>query len=198
MKRLALIAILLATTTLGLAQEVSSRAKAMRMMSYARPEYQIKDIKVYTDTMTVYSLTDQVIYPLGKWDNIESYITSTQLLWERSIGYKKYFDSMEVSVNTLTRLDGSFIDCYRAIWTGRVEMLSGKISDPEVRLANGVHVGMTKAEVFGILFQKFPMSYVSDIQVLKVISGAGEVGQIYTFKGNRLRHIGIITRYKYY
>lgn len=198
MKKILLLLSLLATASFGLAQEVSSRAKAMRMMTYARPEYMIKDIKVYTDTMTIYSLSDQVIYPIGKWENIESYITATQLLWERSIGYKKYFDSMEVSVNTLTRLDGSFIDCYRSIWTGRVEMLAGKISDSEVRLANGVHTGMTKKEVFGVFFQKFPLSYVADVQVIKVISGAGEVGQVYTFKGNKLRHIGIVSRYKYY
>ena len=198
MKRLLFTLMLMAIATMGFAQEVSSRAKAMRMMTYARPEYMIKDIKVYTDTMTVYSLSEQVIYPIGKWENIESYITSTQLLWNRNIGYKKYFDSLEVSVNTLSRLDDSYIDCYRSIWTGRVEMLDGKIYDREVELANGVHVGMTKAQVFAVLFQKFPLSYVADVSVLKVISGAGEVGQIYTFKGNKLRHIGIITKYKYY
>lgn len=198
MKRLILTLMLMAVTAMSFAQEVSSRAKAMRMMTYARPEYMVKDIKVYTDTMTVYSLSEQVIYPIGKWENIESYITHTKLLWERNIGYKKYFDSMEVSVNTLSRLDGSYIDCYRAIWTGRVEMLNGKIYDSEIKLANGLHVGMTKEQVFNVIFKKFPKSYVADISVLKVISGAGEVGQVYTFKGNKLRHIGIITKYKYY
>lgn len=167
-------------------------------MSYARAEYMVKDVKIYTDTMTVYTLSDQVIYPIGKWENVESYITDTKIQWYREVGYKKYFDSMEVSVNTLKRLDGSYLDLYRSIWTGRVEMLAGKISDPEVELANGVHVGMTKEEVFGIIFKKFPKSYVADVSVLKVISGAGEVGQIYTFKGNKLRHIGIVSRYKYY
>lgn len=198
MKKLILILALIATTTMGYAQEVSSRAKAMRMMSYARPEYMVKDVKVYTDTMTVFSLADYVIYPIGKWETVESYITASQLQWYREVGYKKYFDSMEVSVNTLRRLDDSYLDMYRSIATGRVEMLSGKITDPEIVLTNGVHVGMTKEEVFGIIFKKYPKSYTADISVLKVISGAGEVGQIYTFKGNRLRHIGIISRYKYY
>ena len=105
---------------------------------------------------------------------------------------------MEVSVNTLKRIDGTFIDLYRAIWTARVEVLDGKIFDKEVVLANGIHVGMTKEEVFNVLFRKFPRSYVADISVLKVVSGANEVGQIYTFKGDRLRHIGIISHYKYY
>ena len=87
---------------------------------------------------------------------------------------------------------------YRSITTGRVEMIAGLITDPEVKLDNGVYVGMTKEDVFRIIFKRFPKSYVTDITVLKVISGAGEVGQIYTFRGNKLRHIGIISKYKYY
>ena len=198
MKKIILTLALIALTSTVWAQEVSSRAKAMRMMTYAKPEYIVKDIKVLADTMIVYSLADYVIYPIGKWDNVEQYITNTQLQWYREVGYKQYFDSMSVSVNTLRRLDDSYIDMYRSITTGRVEMIAGKITDPEVVLENGVHVGMTKEEVFRILFKRFPKSYVADISVLKVISGAGEVGQIYTFRGNKLRHIGIISRYKYY
>lgn len=195
------ILILIAFTTLMAAlpaQEISSRAKAMRMLTFAKPEYMVKDIKVLADTMTVYSLADYVIYPIGKWENIEQYITSTQLQWYREVGYKRYFDSMSVSVNTLRRLDDSYFDMYRSITTGRVEMIAGKITDPEVVLDNGVHVGMTKEEVFRIIFKRFPKSYVADINVLKVISGAGEVGEIYTFRGNKLRHIGIVSKYKYY
>jgi len=180
------------------AQEISSRAKAMRMMTFAKPEYIIKDVKVLADTMIVYSLADYVIYPIGKWENVEQYITSTQLQWYREVGYKNYFDSMSVSVNTLRRLDDSYIDMYRSITTGRVEMIAGKITDPEIVLDNGAHVGMSKEDVFRILFKRFPKSYVADVAVLKVISGAGEVGEVYTFKGNKLRHIGIISRYKYY
>lgn len=192
-----LFALVLSVASLS-AQEVSARAKAMRMMTYSKPEYMVKDIKVLADTMIVYSLADYVIYPIGKWENVEQYITNTQLQWYRESGYKRYFDSMTVSVNTLRRLDDSYLDMYRSITTGRVEMISGKITDPEVVLDNGVRVGMSKEEVFRIIFKRFPKSYIADINVLKVISGAGEVGQIYTFRGNKLRHIGIVSKYKYY
>ncbi|MBP5548255.1 MAG: hypothetical protein J6X58_05140 [Bacteroidales bacterium] len=198
MRKILLLAVLLTATVSLSAQEISSRAKAMRMMTFAKPEYMIKDIKVLADTMTVYSLADFVIYPIGKWENIEQYITNTQLQWYRESGYKSFYDSMTVSVNTLRRLDDSYFDMYRSITTGRVEMVAGKITDPEVVLDNGVHVGMSKEDVFKVLFKRFPKSYVADIKVLKVISGAGEVGEIYTFKGNKLRHIGIISKYKYY
>ncbi|MBP5189562.1 MAG: hypothetical protein J6031_01450 [Bacteroidales bacterium] len=198
MKRILILIALVAVVGYVSAQEVSSRAKAMRMMTYAKPEYMIKDIKVLADTMIVYSLADYVIYPIGKWENIEQYITNTQLQWYRESGYKNFYDSMSVSVNTLRRLDGSYIDMYRSITTGRVEMVAGRITDPEVVLDNGIRAGMSKDDVFKVLFKRFPKSYVSDIAVLKVISGAGEVGQIYTFRGKKLRHIGIISKYKYY
>ncbi len=198
MKKILLLIALAATVGSISAQEVSSRAKAMRMMTYAKPEYMVKDIKVLADTMIVYSLADYVIYPIGKWENIEQYITNTQLQWYRESGYKNFYDSMSVSVNTLRRLDDSYLDMYRSITTGRVEMIAGKLTDPEVVLENGIHAGSSKDDVFKVIFKRFPKSYVADIAVLKVISGAGEVGQIYTFRGNKLRHIGIISKYKYY
>ena len=198
MKKIFFIAFFVTFLSALPAQEISSRAKAMRMMTYSRPEYMVKDIKVLADTMTVYALSDHVIYPIGKWENVEQYITSTQLQWYREVGYKNYYDSMVVSVNTLRRLDDSYIDMYRSITTGNVEMIAGFITDPEVKLENGVHVGMSKEDVFSVIFKRFPKSYVTDMTVLKVISGAGEVGEVYTFRGNKLRHIGIVSKYKYY
>ena len=204
MKKALIIAALVLCSTMATAQKnvatgnVSSRAKAMRMMNFGREEYLIKDIKVYTDTMTVYSLSNYVIYPFGEWESMEQYITDNQLHWYRESGYRKYFDSMEVSVNRMKRLDDSYLDMFYSIWTRKVELLGGRINDPEIQLANGIHVGMSKDEVFHVFFKKYPKSYTSDVAVLKVISGAGEVAEIYTFKGTKLRHVKIETAYNYY
>jgi len=193
-----LVVALMATLSTGMAQEVSARAKAMRIMKFARPEYQVKDIKVLVDTMTVYALDERVIYPFGKWNSIEQYITEGQLLWNREVGYKHFMDSMQVSVNTLQRLDGSAIDVYRSIPTGLMEILAAHITDPEVVFVNGLHPGMTKEDVFNVFFDTYPVSYTQDITVLKVVSGAHEIEQVYTFKGRRLRSIDVRSRYKYY
>ncbi len=198
MKRILAIALVVLCAGTAMSQQVASRAKAMRMMNFSRPEYQIKDIKVYTDTMTVYSLANYILYRFGEWSSVEQYITDNQLSWYRDIGYKKYYDSMEVSVNRMRRTDDSYIDLYYSIWTKKVELLGGYISDPEVKLVNGLHVGMSKDDVFKVFFKKYPKSYTSDVMVLKVISGAGEVAEIYTFRGQKLRHIKIETSYKYY
>ena len=198
MKKIVLSLALVAVFFSAEAQQVSSRAKAVRMLAYARAEYQVKDVKVYADTMSVFSLADYPIYPLGKWSTVEDYITSNQLLWYRESGYKTFYDTMTVSVNTLKRLDGTNINVYRSIWTNKLEMVAAKITDSAVVLANGIHVGMSKEEVFKTIFRSYPKSYTSDIRVLKVIAGAAEVGEIYTFKGNKLRHIQIVSKYKYY
>ena len=198
MKKILTLALLLLAIGSANSQQVASRAKAMRMMSFSRPEYQIKDIKVYTDTMTLYSLLNYVIYPFGEWSSMEQYITDNQLHWYRESGYRQYFDSMEVSVNRMKRLDDSYIDMFYSIWTKKVELLGGRINDPEIVLDNGIHVGMSKDDVFKVFFKKYPKSYTSDVAVLKVISGAGEVAEIYTFKGTKLRHVKIETAYKYY
>lgn len=198
MKKTLTIAALLLCGTMAFSQQVASRAKAMRMMNFSRPEYLIKDLKVYTDTMTVYSLAGYIIYPFGEWSSVEQYITDNQLSWYREIGYRKYYDSMEVSVNRMRRYDDSYIDLYYSIWTKKVELLGGYITDPEVKLDNGIHVGMSKDDVFKVFFKKHPKSYTADVSVLKVVSGAGEVAEIYTFKGQKLRHIKIETAYKYY
>jgi hypothetical protein len=198
MKKTLLLAVLLLSVVSVNAQRVSSRAKAVRMLAYARPEYQVKDVKVYADTMTVFSLADYPIYPIGKWKTVEDYITSNQLLWYRESGYKTFYDTMTVAVNTLSRLDGTNINVYRSIWTNKLEMVAAKITDTAVVLDNGVKVGMSKEDVFKVIFKSYPKSYTSEINVLKVIAGAAEVGEIYTFKGNKLRHIQIVSRYKYY
>lgn len=198
MKRILTLAALVLCSSMAFSQQVASRAKALRMLAFSRPECQIKDIKVYTDTMTVYSLSRSVIYPFGEWTSLEQYITDNQLHWYREQSYRHYYDSMEVSVNRMRRVDDSYIDLYYSIWTKQVEILSGYVADPEIKLDNGLHVGVTKDEVFNVFFKKYPRSYTSDIAVLKVISGAGEVAEIYTFKGQKLRHIKIETAYKYY
>ena len=198
MKKIILIAALLITAVTVNAQQVSSRAKAVRMLAYARPEYQVKDVKVYADTMTVFSLADYPIYPLGKWSTVEQFITNNQLHWYRESGYKRFYDTMTVAVNTLKRLDGTNINFYRSIWTEKLEMVYAKITDSAIVLDNGIKVGMSKEDVFKVVFKSYPKSYTSEINVLKVIAGAAEVGEIYTFKGNKLRHIQIVSKYKYY
>lgn len=192
-----IIALIFAAISVN-AQQVSSRAKAVRMLAYARPEYQVKDVKVYADTMTVFSLADYPIYPFGKWSTVEQFITNNQLQWYRESGYKSFYDTMTVAVNTLRRLDGSNINWYRSIWTNKLEMVAAKITDSAVVLDNGIKVGMSKEDVFKTIFKSYPKSYTAEINVLKVIAGAAEVGEIYTFKGNKLRHVQVISKYKYY
>ncbi|MBQ0015992.1 MAG: hypothetical protein KBT04_03290 [Bacteroidales bacterium] len=198
MKKILLIAALCMTVVTMNAQQVSTRAKALRYMQFARPEYGVKDVKIIADTMILYTLSDLVVYPFGKFNTLEEFINGNKLQWYREVGYRKFFGNQEVSTNRLRRIDDSYIEIYRAIHTNRVEMLDAKITDPEVVFNNGLHAGMSKEDVYLVYFTKYLKSYVTDVTVLKVISAASEVAQIYTFKGKKLRHIQVKTDYKFY
>lgn len=198
MKKFLLIAALIIMFGEVFSQNLSQRAISARMKTFARPEYMVKDIKYYTDTMTVISLSEYVIYPLGKHNRIESYVHRSGIDWYRESGYQDFFDTMHVSVNTLSRLDGSHIDAFMAINTGKMEMVDAYITDTNIVLQNGIKVGMTKEEVFSKFFDTYPRAYLANINVLRVSSGANEISEVYTFRGKKLKSIGFVTRYKYY
>ena len=198
MKKYLLLATLIVLFSEAFSQNLSQRAVAARMKTFARPEYSVKEIKYYTDTMTVVSLSEYVIYPLGKHSKIESYVYRSGIEWYRESGYQDFFDTMHVSVNTLSRLDGSHVDAFIAINTDKMEIVDGYITDTNIVLQNGIKVGMSKEEVFSVFFDTYPRAYLANINVLRISSGASEISEVYTFKGRKLKSIGFRTRYKYY
>ncbi|MBO4741875.1 MAG: hypothetical protein J5605_09605 [Bacteroidales bacterium] len=198
MKKFLLLAASIVLFGTAFSQNLSQRAISARMKTFARPEYMVKDIKYYTDTMTVVALSEYVIYPLGKYSKIENYVHRSRIDWYRESGYRDFFDTMHVSVNTLSRLDGSHVDAFIAINTNKMEIVDGFITDTNIVLQNGIKVGMTKEEVFSVFFETYPRAYLANINVLRVSSGASEISEIYTFRGKKLKSIGFVTRYKYY
>lgn len=198
MRKILVFAVIILSLGEVFSQNLSQRAISARMKTFARPEYMVKDIKYYTDTMTVISLSEYVIYPLGKHSKIESYVHRSGIDWYRESGYQNFFDTLHVSVNTLSRLDGSHVDAFIAINTNKMEMVDGYITDTNIVLQNGIKVGMSKEEVFSKFFSTYPRAYLANINVLRVSSGANEISEIYTFRGKKLKSIGFVTRYKYY
>ena len=199
MKKIAFIALALLSMYNVEAQNISQRARSMRMESYAKDEYQVKDIKIFDDTMFVICRSEYVHYPVGKYNSVDAYINRSNLDWYRQMNYRSFFsDSLSVPVTNISRLDGSYIDTYSSINTGKMEIIAGHITDSSIKLRLKVCVGMSKKDVFGAFFRSFPKTYIADINVLRVVSAGGEFAQIFTFKRNRLQYIDFITNYRYY
>lgn len=198
MKKILTITAILLCICGAYAQNLSQRAISARMKDFSRPEYMVKDIKYYTDTMTVVSLSEYVIYPLGKYNRVESYVNRSGIDWYREVGYQRFFDTMNVSVHSLKRLDDSFIDVFMAINTEKMEIVGAYITDTIVKLQNGIKVGMSKEDVFKVFFEKTPRAYLANVNVLRVASGANEIAELYIFKRNKLKAIAFVTKYRYY
>lgn len=199
MKKVAFIALALLGICSLEAQNISQRARSMRMESYAKDEYQVKDIKIFDDTMFVICRAEYVHYPLGKYNSVDAYINRSYLDWYRNMTYRSFYnDSLRVPVTKISRLDDSYIDTYSSINTGKMEIIGGNITDPAIKLRLKVCVGMKKNDVFAAFFRSFPKTYIADINVLRVVSAGGEFAQVFTFKRNRLQSIAFITNYRYY
>ena len=93
MRKILVFAVIILSLGEVFSQNLSQRAISARMKTFARPEYLVKDIKYYTDTMTVISLSEYVIYPLGKHSKIESYVHRSGIDWYRESGYQNFFDT---------------------------------------------------------------------------------------------------------
>ena len=149
MKKIAFIAIALLGICSLEAQNISQRARSLRMESYAKDEYQVKDIKIFDDTMFVICRSEYVHYPLGKYNSVDAYINRSYLDWYREMSYQNFFnDSLRVPVTKISRLDDSFIDTYSSINTGKMEIIGGNITDSAIKLRLKVCVGMKKNDVF--------------------------------------------------
>ena len=199
MKKIALFSLILISICSLEAQNISQRARSMRMESYAKDEYQVKDIKIFDDTMFVICRSEYVHYPLGKYNSVDAYINRSNLDWYRQMNYRKFFsDSLSVPVTHINRLDGSYVDTYSSMNTGKMEIIAGHITDSSIKLRLKVCVGMKKSEVFAAFVRAFPKTYIADINVLRIVSAGGEFAQVFTFKRNKLQYIDFLTNYRYY
>ena len=76
-----------------------------------------------------------------------------------------------------------------------IEIVSGKILDPELKLVNGFQVGMTKAAFIDSLFSKKPADF-SKIKVVEIESGLMGIWHYYIFEHDTLKSILLDTDYQ--
>ncbi|MBR5784781.1 MAG: hypothetical protein IKY43_06415 [Bacteroidales bacterium] len=199
MKKVAIILVSILSIVSVEAQNISQRARSLRMESYAKDEYQVKDIKIFDDTMIVICRSEYVHYPLGKYNSVDAYVNRSRMDWYREMSYRNFFnDSLRVPVTRVHRLDGSFIDTYSSMNTGKMEIIGGHITDSEILIRQKVRVGVKKTDVYSAFFRAVPRTYIADINVLRIESAGGEFAQLFTFKRGVLVSIDFLTSYRYY
>ena len=179
-------------------QNLSRRAKADRLAQIANPNLGVKEVKSQFDTLIIVSLAEELFYPFGKYKSVNEFVQKGNIEWYRSAERHDFSDTLDITVYNFARLDGSYLNFYQSVTTGLMDFIDGSITDKDLVLKNGMHVGMSKQEVLEKYFKNPPRAYTEDIKVIKIFSGLYEIAQIFSFDDEQVSSIGFSSYYIYY
>jgi len=158
------------------------------------PNQRIEQIDIVKDTLKILSANSFFYYPFGKYTTVESFLKSNPL-WK--INQKKIVDS---SINlSLFKLlyHNSRLSIIRSADTKLVEMVDVSITDQDIVLSNGIHVGMSKNNFFKLFFRNVNADDMKAISTVKVTSALDGIWNEYYFKSAILNSISFKTDYTF-
>ncbi len=149
------------------------------------------------DTLYVITTNPFAYYPFGKYFSIEEFNTSlASFNLEIEKQYPNNDTLLDLRVLYILTYKSSKIKVLTDPENKTVEIVSGKIHDPEVELVNGFQVGMTKAAFIDSLFSKRPVDF-SKIKVVGIESGLMGIWHYYKFEQDTLKSILLDTDYQF-
>ncbi len=149
------------------------------------------------DTLNIVTTNQFAYYPFGKYFSIEEFNNSLKsfiLGVEQQYPYNDTLLDLRVLYN-LTYKD-SKIKVLSDPDNKTIEIVSGKILDPEVEFVNGFQVGMTKAAFIDSLFSINPVDFPK-IKVVEIESGLMGIWHYYKFEQDTLKSILLDTDYQF-
>jgi hypothetical protein len=164
---------------------------------YFSYDKKVISIELNWDTLSMVTTNQFAYYPFGKYFSIEEFnnsLKSFSLGVEQQYPYNDTLLDLRVLYN-LTYRD-SKIKVLSDPENKTIEIVSGKILDPEAELVNGFQVGMTKAAFIDSLFSKKPVDF-SKIKVVEIESGLLGIWQYYKFEQDTLKSILLDTDYQF-
>jgi len=159
------------------------------LKSAAKKKLGLSELELKDDTLIIVSSMDFLYYPFGHFKTINRL---NQVL-------KSFKDSIEtdVSNNKLNRMTykSSFIKFFYDDEKKSFEIVSGRITDPEVVFLNNIYVGISKIGFINIFFNQISPAQIKTVKVIKIISGVDGIIHHYYFTNNILTCIKLDTDY---
>ncbi len=149
------------------------------------------------DTLNIITTNPFAYYPFGKHFSIEEFnnsLDSFNLEIEQKYPNNDTLLDLRVLYNLTYKT--SKIKVLTDPENKTIEIVSGKILDPEVELVNRFQVGMTKAVFIDSLFSKRPVDF-SKIKVVEIESGLMGIWHYYIFEQDTLKSILLDTDYQF-
>jgi len=91
----------------------------------------------------------------------------------------------------------SFIKLFKYDNKSYIEIVSGKFSDPEIILINGIKIGISKTDFLKMFFKDFSANQIDGVKVIKLISGLEGISHVYVFTNGHLIYFYFNTDYTF-
>jgi len=166
-------------------------------LAYFSYDKKVISVELKWDTLNIVTTNQFAYYPFGKYFSIEefnNYLNSFNLDVEQQYPNNDTLLDLRVLYNLSYR--DTKIKVLSDPENKTIEIVSGKILDPELELVNGFQVGMTKAEFIDSLFSKKPADF-SKIKVVEIESGLMGIWHYYIFEQDTLKSILLDTDYQF-
>lgn len=144
--------------------------------------------KISYDTLKIFTLSDYINYPLGKYRKIKAV--------EKKFPFMKMrveYDYSYGEQNKLYRFyyNNSFFKLYYDDYANTLEIVSAKIVDKDIKLLDGISTGIPKRKFLSKISVKLSQNQISNTRVIKLQSGLDNLCHYYTFENDTLKTIYI-------
>jgi hypothetical protein len=146
------------------------------------PGEEAYDAYLRPDTLVVVSPGQAVFYPFGQVAKATA-LTTRYPLFAVQKGVSHY--EGDPYPYTLLRFHNSAVKFYDDSEEGAT-VVSGHLVDPEIILANGIHLGSTLSQLLSAYFVVVPAEKVRGIHTVSVESAVNGIIYHYSFQNNRL------------
>jgi hypothetical protein len=175
----------------GVAADTASLRKLLEKSQ--KPGVNIAEMLFNADTLKIVTPLPHLYYPFGKHSeikDIEKAITNSTV---KDIYLKDSQTQDSTAITQITTLKSNIkfvFDDEQHRW----QIVSADINDSNFHMLNHIHIGMSKEELLGVLFNKKPAIAVNNIKLISALTG---INHYYIFKDDKLAEIKMVTDYTF-
>ncbi len=141
----------------------------------AKPTLELSEVALNQDTLVLVSGAKFFFHPFGDFTSVDAFERATKSLFTLRREIFKEPPGSDSPETILFRFSysGSFVKCILPDdqeSSRQLEIVSARILDSSVQFLNGVHTGISKAELLQHFFSSFPEDLGSQIKVVEVVT----------------------------
>ena len=175
--------------------EITNAFKIGEYWVKPKPTFELNSLREKSgDTLLLVTCSDFVYFPFGEI-NTKSDLQSSKLKNFKILDKNETITNDVVEFQILTynssKLILFFADDTEA--SKHSYIFKGEISDENVRLNDGIMIGMTKEDFFSSFFHDFPKELINKYKFVVFESCVQDIKHTYTFNGDKLQSINFIT-----